>query len=170
MWRNCPSNAHLEGRRPRIGTQTPTTTALPYLDLLVSSLFRLCLFSSEPNVGAGPFPPGTSHDDGPKAPHVHAAVWAPGVPHGPARLPACRYARARFPPHGRPDGPTARVPYDKDADSARAQTARGPTQPAQHTTHAAAAPASVPAGASVAFMVVKQPAGAQAGRSFCLCK
>lgn len=128
-----------------------------------SSHFHLCLFSSEPNVGAGPFPPGPFHDDGPKAPHVHPAVWASGVPHGPAGLPACRYARARFPPHGRPDGPTARVPHDKDAGSAWAQTARSPTQPAKHTTHAAAAPASVPAGASSAFTVVTQPVAAHIG-------
>lgn len=137
--------------------------------MLVFSHFHLYLFSSEPNVGAGPFPPGTFHDDGPKAPHVHAAVWAPGVPHGPERLPACRYARARFPPHGRSDGPAARVPHDKDARSARAQTARGRTQPTQHTTHAAAAPASVPAGASIAVIVMTQPVAARAARSFYLC-
>lgn len=128
--------------------------------ILFVSLYRLLFFLialtffqftswlpvSEPVTGVGPFPPGPLHDDRPKAPHVHPAIWSPCIPHGPAGLPRCSYARARLPPHVWPNGSTAGVPHDEDASSARTQTDRGRPQPAQHTTNAAPAPASVTAG------------------------
>lgn len=117
-----------------------------FLIALTFFQFTSWLPVSEPVTGVGPFPPGPLHDDRPKAPHVHPAIWSPCIPHGPTGLPRCSYARARLPPHVWPNGSTAGVPHDEDASSARTQTDRGRPQPAQHTTNAAPAPASVTAG------------------------
>lgn len=103
---------------------------------------------SEPNTGARPVPPGPLHDDRPKAPHVHPAVWSPAIPHGPKGLPWCPHARAGLPPHGWPDRSAPWLPHDEDADSARSQARWGRPQPAQRTTATATAPATVTAGTS----------------------
>lgn len=110
----------------------------------------LCMFLllpvAEPITRAGPFRWGPLHDNRPKAPHVHTTIWSPSIPHGPQGLPWFCYARAGLSSHVWPNGSTARLPHDEDAGPACAQTNRGGPQPAQHTTHAAPAPASVPTG------------------------
>lgn len=117
---------------------------------------RCCIFSfflnkiwlpvSEPITGARPVPPGALGDVGSEAPHVHPAIWSPSITHGTERLPWWPHARARLPPYAWPDGSTARFPNDANAGPARTQAYWSCPQPAQHTTTAASAPASVTAG------------------------
>lgn len=102
---------------------------------------------SEPITGARPVPPGALGDVGSEAPHVHPAVRSPSITHGTERLPWWPHARTRFPPDAWPDGSTARFPNDANAGPARPQAYWSRPQPAQHTTTAAPAPASVTAGA-----------------------
>lgn len=104
---------------------------------------------AEPVTRTRPFLTGSIHDDRPEAPHVRSTVWSTSTPHGPQGLPCFGYARAMLPPHVWPNGPAAGLPHDEDAGSARTQALRGGPQPAQHTTHAASAPAPVPTGAPV---------------------
>lgn len=107
---------------------------------------------AEPVTRTRPFLTGSIHDDRPEAPDVRSAIWSTSIPHGPQGLPWFGYARAMLPPHVWPNGSAARLPHDEDAGSARTQAIRGGPQPAQHTTHAASAPAPVPTGACVSAL------------------
>lgn len=111
-----------------------------------SCLLGSLLPVSEPVTGARPVPAGPLHDVRPEAPNVHPAIWPSTVPHGTEGLPHGSHARPQFSPHVWPDGSTAGLPIDENAASAGTQACGCAPQPAQHTTTAAPAPATVTTG------------------------
>lgn len=97
--------------------------------LLWLYIILFCLSISDPVTGAGAVPPGPLHDVGAEAPHVHPAIWAPPIPHGPKGLSWFAHARARLPSHVCPDGSKAELPHNEDAGPTRTQARQCP-QPA----------------------------------------
>lgn len=102
--------------------------------------------ASEPVTGTRPVPPRLHHHDGPEAPNVHATIRPAALPHGAEGLSRPSHAGAWLSPNGRPDGAPANLPHDENAAAAWTQAGRGRPEPAQRTTAAAPAPASVPTG------------------------
>lgn len=111
-------------------------------------MLDVCFFflSLEPVTGTRSVPPRCLHDVGPEAPHVHPAICPPTISHGSKRLPRCSHARAWFPSHVWTNGYKAGLHSDEDAGPTWTQARWGRPQPAQHTTAAAPAPATVTAG------------------------
>lgn len=106
----------------------------------------LCLLVAEPITGTRAVLPGPLNDVRAEAPHVHPAIWFSSIPHGAEGLPWFSHARSKLSPHVRPNGSTPWLPYDENAGTASTSAHWRRPQPAQHTTTAAPAPATVTAG------------------------
>lgn len=106
----------------------------------------LCLSVLDPITGARAVLPRPLNDVRPEASNVCPAVWSSTLPHGPKGLPRCSHPRDRLSPYVWPDGSTPWLPNDENTGTAHTSAHWSCPQPAQHTTTAAPAPATVPAG------------------------